>query len=217
MTEVDASRRRLVEAADEQRRQLERELREGAERRLTAVAELLNAGRPPLAELEVELDAARRALGALAHGIHPATLTNHGLLAALNELGANSPVPVEIIGPGTVMAGSSRGCSLLRRAPKRSPTSPSTRKRPASKFESQATLGTYASRSSTTGSAAPTPHADRASTAWPIAWTHSEALPHYRKRPRSRHKAHRRTPALPRLTGDQPGSAFAGGGHRLLR
>ena len=99
VTEVAASRRRLVKAADEQRRQLERELRDGAERRLTAVAELLSAGGPPLAEGEVELDAARRALRALAHGIHPATLTNQGLIAALDELRARSPVEVEIVGP----------------------------------------------------------------------------------------------------------------------
>ena len=104
VTEVDASRRRLVEAADDQRRQLERELRDGAERRLTAVAELLSAGGPPLAELEVELDAARSALRELARGIHPATLTDQGLFAALHELRASSPVPVEIIGPDTAMA-----------------------------------------------------------------------------------------------------------------
>ena len=99
MAEVDASRRRLVEAADEQRRQLERELRDGAGRRLTAVAELLSAGGAPLAELEVELDAARSALRALALGIHPVILTDQGLLAALHELRANSPLPVEIISP----------------------------------------------------------------------------------------------------------------------
>ena len=99
VTEVDASRRRLVEAADDQRRQLERELRDGAERRLTAVAELLSAGGPSLAELETGLEAARRELRELARGIHPATLTDHGLLPALSELRARSPVPVEITAP----------------------------------------------------------------------------------------------------------------------
>ena len=97
VTEVEASRRRLVDAADEQRRQLERELHEGAERRLTAVARHLGAGGPALAELEAGLDAARNELRELAHGIHPATLTNQGLLPALGELCARSPVPVEII------------------------------------------------------------------------------------------------------------------------
>src|SRR5262249_62364360 len=42
--EVEASRRRIVEASDEQRSRLERELREGAERRLAPVAELLTGG-----------------------------------------------------------------------------------------------------------------------------------------------------------------------------
>ena len=99
VTEVDASRRRLVEAADEQRRQLERELHEGAEGRLTKVAELLSAGGPPLEQLEGGLEAARRELRELAHGIHPATLTTQGLLPALAELRARSPVPVEITAP----------------------------------------------------------------------------------------------------------------------
>ena len=99
VTEVDASRRRLIEAADEQRRQLERELRQGAERRLTAVAKQLDAAGPALAELEAALEAARNELRELAHGIHPAILTNQGLLPALGELRARSPVPVEIITP----------------------------------------------------------------------------------------------------------------------
>jgi signal transduction histidine kinase len=99
VAEVEASRRRLVEAADEQRRQLERELREGAERRLTAVAKQLGGGGSALAALKAGLEAARNELRELAHGIHPATLTNHGLLPALGELCARSSVPVELITP----------------------------------------------------------------------------------------------------------------------
>jgi signal transduction histidine kinase len=96
VAQVDASRRRLVEAADEQRRQLERQLRNGAERRLTEVTELLSeGGPPPLAEVTAGLDAARAELRELARGIHPATLTELGLAAAINELIARSPVPVE--------------------------------------------------------------------------------------------------------------------------
>jgi signal transduction histidine kinase len=93
--QVDASRRRLVEAADEQRRQLERDLRDGAERRLTEVSELLSDAGPPLAEVTAGLEAARAELRELARGIHPATLTELGLAAAINELIARSPVPVE--------------------------------------------------------------------------------------------------------------------------
>jgi signal transduction histidine kinase len=96
LAQVDASRRRLVEAADEQRRQLERDLRDGAERRLTRVAELLSNAGPPLAEVTAGLDSARAELRELARGIHPATLTDHGLREAVSELADRSPVPVEL-------------------------------------------------------------------------------------------------------------------------
>lgn len=99
LSQVHAARRRLVEAAYEQRRQLERELREGAGQRLIAVAELLDAGGPPLADTRAGLEAAQRELRELARGIHPATLTDHGLRAAVNELAARSPVPVEASAP----------------------------------------------------------------------------------------------------------------------
>jgi signal transduction histidine kinase len=94
VAEVEASRLRIVEAADEQRRRLEQELREGAERRLARVAELL--AEPPLAEIGESLAAARSQLRELARGIHPATLTERGLGAALAELAARSPVPVDV-------------------------------------------------------------------------------------------------------------------------
>lgn len=97
VAEVEASRRRIFEAADEQRRQLEQELREGAERRLARVAELL--AEPPLAEIGESLAAARSQLRELARGIHPATLTERGLRAALAELAARSPVPVVVDAP----------------------------------------------------------------------------------------------------------------------
>jgi signal transduction histidine kinase len=96
VAQVNASRRRLLAAADQQRHQLEHELREGAEQRLTAVADLLNVGGPQLAEVSAGLAAAQRELRELARGIHPATLTDHGLHAAINELATRSPVPVEL-------------------------------------------------------------------------------------------------------------------------
>jgi signal transduction histidine kinase len=97
--QVEISRRRLVEAADEQRRQLERELRGGAEHRLTQVAELLSGRDPELAAIQVGLDAARTELRELARGIHAATLSNDGLRAAIRELVDRSPIPVEIVAP----------------------------------------------------------------------------------------------------------------------
>lgn len=99
MQQVETSRRRLVEAADEQRRALERELRQGAERRLRDVAELLSAGGAPLTAVNTSLQEARSQLRELAQGIHPTTLTDAGLSAALKELAARSPIPVELTAP----------------------------------------------------------------------------------------------------------------------
>jgi len=96
VAEVEASRRRIVEAADEQRRGLELELREGAGRRLARVAELVVEVDP---ELERQLVNARSEVSEFARGIHPATLTEGGLDAALRELAERSPVPVEVVAP----------------------------------------------------------------------------------------------------------------------
>jgi signal transduction histidine kinase len=93
--EVEASRRRIVQAGDAERRRLEGELREGAERRLAHVTELL-ADRGALV---AELQAARAALSEFARGVHPRTLTEAGLAAALAELGEWSPVPVQVSVP----------------------------------------------------------------------------------------------------------------------
>jgi signal transduction histidine kinase len=97
--EVKASRRRLVETADEQRRLLERELREATEQQLARVAELIGDDEPQLADVKAGLDAARSELHELALGIHPATLSSAGLSAALSELAARSPVPVKLTVP----------------------------------------------------------------------------------------------------------------------
>lgn len=99
MDQVEASRRRLVEATDDQRRALERELHHGAERRLGSVAELLRSGGAPLAPLAASLEEARSELRELARGIHPTTLTKGGLRPALRELAARSPIPVELTAP----------------------------------------------------------------------------------------------------------------------
>jgi signal transduction histidine kinase len=104
-TELDASRRRIVEAGDAQRRRLAAELRQGAERRLATVAALLAETRgsngqatAEIATLESELTDARRELREFAQGIHPAVLTESGLLPALAVLAERSPVPVELSG-----------------------------------------------------------------------------------------------------------------------
>jgi signal transduction histidine kinase len=103
--ELDASRRRIVAAGAAQRRRLEHELRVGAERRLDNVAGLLAEARAaaptngePLRELESELNEARRELREFALGVHPAVLSEGGLMPALALLGSRSPIPVRIAG-----------------------------------------------------------------------------------------------------------------------
>jgi signal transduction histidine kinase len=104
-TQLEASRRRIVEAADAQRRGLRRELADGAERRLEGLSADLRELAPQvdgtpaaeaLAEVSTHLAAARQELDELARGIHPAALAAGGLAEALPELARRAPVPVEV-------------------------------------------------------------------------------------------------------------------------
>jgi signal transduction histidine kinase len=99
--EVEASRRRIIEASDEQRRRFERDLRDGAERRLADVAELLADCGGSLAEVRIALDAARAELREFARGVHPTTLTECGLGASVRELTERSPITVAATVPVT--------------------------------------------------------------------------------------------------------------------
>ena len=105
--QLAASRARLVEAGDAERRRLERNLHDGAQQRLVALALHLAAAqaaiesdpaeaRRMLAEGRDELSAALDELRELARGIHPAVLSDHGLNAALEALATRSPVCVEL-------------------------------------------------------------------------------------------------------------------------
>jgi len=96
---VEASRRRIVQASDEQRLRLERELRDGAERRLARVAELLANCGEPLRDVRAEVDAARTELREFARGMHPATLTERGLEASVRELAERFPIPADVAAP----------------------------------------------------------------------------------------------------------------------
>ena len=105
--QLAASRARIVEAGDAERRRLERNLHDGAQQRLVAVALDLRAVG---ATLEKDTPAARELLSAaqeqlaqgldelreLARGIHPAVLTDRGLGPALESLAMRAHVPVEI-------------------------------------------------------------------------------------------------------------------------
>jgi signal transduction histidine kinase len=105
LEELRASRRRIVEASIDARRQLERDLHDGAQQQLVsllldlrllrnqvsdqATAELVDATVAKLGEAITELRD-------LAHGIHPAILTDRGLVAALKALANRCAVSVEL-------------------------------------------------------------------------------------------------------------------------
>ena len=101
-----ASRARIVEAGDAERRRLERNLHDGAQQRLVALAvqlrlirETIDSDLPGRAALDTAITELREALEELrelARGIHPAMLTKYGLERAVPALAARSPVPVEI-------------------------------------------------------------------------------------------------------------------------
>jgi PAS domain S-box-containing protein len=104
-SEIQASRARIVEAADEARRKLERDLHDGAQQRLVTTLLTLklaagHADTAPVRELVVDaskqLEQGLAELRELAQGIHPAVLTDRGLRPAIETLAARSPVPVEL-------------------------------------------------------------------------------------------------------------------------
>jgi signal transduction histidine kinase len=106
--DLRASRARIVEAGDATRRRLERDLHDGAQQRLLALSYDLRIARAAaekdgdlvdarlLAEAAGEAQAALEELRELAHGIHPAILTEAGLGPALATLADAAGLPVEI-------------------------------------------------------------------------------------------------------------------------
>ena len=106
--ELAASRARIVEAGDAERRRLERNLHDGAQQRLVALALTLRlsrgqAGRAATprrprccARANAELADALEELRELARGIHPSILTDRGLVPALEMLADRASIPVEL-------------------------------------------------------------------------------------------------------------------------
>jgi len=107
VTRLTTTRARMVDAADAERRRIERDLHDGAQQHLVALA--MNLGRarlkldsdPEGARLLVEqahLEAKESivSLRNVVRGVHPAVLTDRGLDAALSALAARSPVPVRL-------------------------------------------------------------------------------------------------------------------------
>jgi signal transduction histidine kinase len=105
LAEVSASRRRLARAQHRERRKIERDLHDGAQQRLLALAFQLQS-----AQLNGDPGRMRRALGhgaeqvreavrdlrSLANGLHPAALEDGGLAAALDDMARHSPVPLRL-------------------------------------------------------------------------------------------------------------------------
>jgi PAS domain S-box-containing protein len=107
LAEVRASRARILEAADRARREIERNLHDGAQQRfvsvalqlqlwLTAHAHLDGAARSQLERVLAELRTGLAELRDLAHGLHPAVLTDRGLEQALTGLSHVSAVPFDL-------------------------------------------------------------------------------------------------------------------------
>ncbi|KAB2340164.1 sensor histidine kinase [Actinomadura rudentiformis] len=113
--ELRESRKRLVTAQDSERRRLERDLHDGAQQHLLAIAtkvslasHLLDDGTPPetralLDELGHDIGTALETLRDLARGIFPAVLADQGLVRALQAHAGRLPVPAELtVTPGLV-------------------------------------------------------------------------------------------------------------------
>jgi signal transduction histidine kinase len=103
LREVRASRGRIVDAGDQERRRIERNLHDGAQQHLLAIRLALtvvrrDAGRlePQLAEIDGELGTALEELRTLARGLHPPILTEQGVGPALETLARRAAIPVEV-------------------------------------------------------------------------------------------------------------------------
>ena len=107
LAKVQESRRRIVTAGDEERRKIERDLHDGAQQRLVALALELRIAQRQFGRADPELErvlggavselqVAVEELRELARGVHPAVLSEEGLPGALMSLAARTPLPVQI-------------------------------------------------------------------------------------------------------------------------
>jgi signal transduction histidine kinase len=109
--ELQASRARIVAASNEARRQVERDLHDGAQQNLVLLNLKLGqveravaddpAARSLVVDTRAELERALAELRDLAHGIYPQVLTSDGLSAALAEAAAGAPVLTDLDSDGT--------------------------------------------------------------------------------------------------------------------
>ncbi len=107
LAELQASRARLVEATDAERRRIERDLHDGTQQRLVSIAMSLGlletklpdgaiAAQPIVRETREALALALEELRELTHGINPPLLAERGLAAALDELCRRAPLPARL-------------------------------------------------------------------------------------------------------------------------
>jgi signal transduction histidine kinase len=107
LAELQASRARLVEATDTERRRIERDLHDGTQQRLVSIAMTLGlaesklavdrpAVQPVLREAREALTIALAELRELTQGIRPAILVERGLVAALDDLSRRAALPVRL-------------------------------------------------------------------------------------------------------------------------
>jgi signal transduction histidine kinase len=105
LADVESSRRRLVDAQRTERRRIERDLHDGAQQRLLALAMELRSAelsgndermRQALSDGATAAQSAVRELRDLANGLNPAALADGGLRAALDDLARHSPVRVHL-------------------------------------------------------------------------------------------------------------------------
>jgi PAS domain S-box-containing protein len=101
--ELHASRARLLEVADAERKRIQRNLHDGAQQRLTSALLCLGRVRASSSDSDAMLERAIEELSTgldeireLASGLHPSILTERGLIAALESLALRSPVPTEL-------------------------------------------------------------------------------------------------------------------------
>jgi signal transduction histidine kinase len=107
VSQLEVSRERVVDAAEAERRRIERDLHDGAQQRLVALAMELGRAKAKFADdvdaaaalvdqAHTEAKAALVELRDLVRGVHPPVLTDRGLDAALSGLAARCPVPVDL-------------------------------------------------------------------------------------------------------------------------
>ncbi|HSB85958.1 MAG TPA: ATP-binding protein [Ilumatobacteraceae bacterium] len=108
LSQLEQSRRHLVEASDRERRRIERDLHDGAQQKLLSVALALGRERrrasqaghhdtaAALHSIIGDLETAVDELRSLARGLYPTVLTDHGLPAAVDALAQRTPLPLDV-------------------------------------------------------------------------------------------------------------------------